>query len=52
LARLWLPGSALAAVKLNEVMADNANALQRRSYPDWVELYNTGSTETNLGAGA
>lgn len=47
---LWLPENAPAAVKLNEVMADNANALfNDGSYPDWVELYNTGSTETNLG---
>jgi hypothetical protein len=38
------------SVVLNEVMADNVAAVNNGgTYPDWVELYNSGATSVDLG---
>ena len=37
-------------VVLNELMADNANALfNDGNYPDWIELHNAGTSPVDLG---
>jgi hypothetical protein len=42
-------GPGRAQVIISEVMADNATALEfDGNYPDWVELYNAGSSSTNI----
>jgi hypothetical protein len=49
LAALVLPQVSSAAVVINEVMANNVAAVGREgSYPDWLELYNTGTTVVSL----
>ena len=48
------PGSLVAppppgAVRLNEIMADNAGAVSNGvAFPDWIELYNSGASSVNL----
>jgi len=43
-------GPTFPTVRFNEVMADNAGAIPNGgSYPDWLELYNTGSAPVPLG---
>lgn len=45
----WSPSPASAAVVINEIMANNVSAvLSYGDYPDWVELYNNGTTPVNL----
>jgi hypothetical protein len=40
----------LPAVRINELMAENLTAVANGStHPDWVELYNAGSSATNIG---
>lgn len=46
----WSVLPASAQVVINEVMTDNATAFANEdTYPDWVELYNTGSSAVDLG---
>ncbi len=41
---------AAGPVVVNEVMADNQNAVNHEeSFPDWVELYNSGTASIDLG---
>jgi hypothetical protein len=46
---LWSPGR--AAVVINEILADNGGGLQDEDLqnPGWVEIFNTGPTNVNLG---
>ena len=47
---LLLPWAGHATVVINEVMASNGSTLadEDGDYPDWIELYNTGSEAVNL----
>jgi hypothetical protein len=39
-----------ATVRLSEILADNLSAINHQgTFPDYVELHNTGATEINLG---
>jgi hypothetical protein len=43
------PSPPIGAIVLNEVMAENASAVPNgTTYPDWVELRNTGASAVNL----
>jgi hypothetical protein len=43
------PAPGVAAVRINEVMADNISAVANAgTYPDWVELYNAGGAAVDL----
>lgn len=47
--RSWVVNTAWPAVRLNEVLAWNATAVNRGgSFPDVIELYNEGSSPVNL----
>jgi hypothetical protein len=46
-----LPAAPTAAVRINEIMANNQNAVANGShYPDWIELRNNTSSKINLGS--
>lgn len=49
--RLLTPSDGYAALKINEVCSTNKNALKAAdgTSPDWIELYNAGDTEIDLG---
>jgi hypothetical protein len=43
------PAPGLAAVRINEIMADNVSAVANAgTYPDWVELHNAGGAAVDL----
>jgi hypothetical protein len=43
------PAPGVAAVRINEVMAENVTAVPNAgTYPDWVELYNAGGAAVDL----
>ncbi len=43
------PAPGVAAVRINEIMADNLSAVANAgTYPDWVELHNAGGAAVNL----
>ncbi len=44
-----VPPSAIPAIRINELMADNTNAVPHEgTFPDWVELHNAGAAPVNL----
>ncbi len=48
--KIWVVNTATPAVRLNEVLADNATAVNHAgTFPDLIELYNEGGASVDLG---
>src|SRR2546423_6845622 len=48
---LFAPAPVHAQVVINEVMANNATTVANRAgvFSDWIELYNAGTVDVNIG---